>query len=57
MADARDLKSRDHKKSCGFESHHRHQFSHTQLETIMASARVPRSDHAMVRIKLVRTSR
>ena len=25
MADAQDLKSWDHKKSCGFESHHRHQ--------------------------------
>ena len=26
MADAQDLKSWDLKKSCGFESHHRHQF-------------------------------
>jgi hypothetical protein len=26
MADAQDLKSWDHKKSCGFESRHRHQF-------------------------------
>ena len=25
MADAQDLKSWDLKKSCGFESHHRHQ--------------------------------
>jgi hypothetical protein len=25
MADAQDLKSWDHKKSCGFKSHHRHQ--------------------------------
>ncbi len=25
MADAQDLKSWDHKKSCGFESRHRHQ--------------------------------
>ena len=27
MADARDLKSRDYKKSCGFKSRHRHQTS------------------------------
>ena len=27
MADAQDLKSWDHKKSCGFESHHRHQYA------------------------------
>ena len=26
MADAQDLKSWDHKKSCGFESRHRHHF-------------------------------
>ena len=27
MADAQDLKSWDLKKSCGFESHHRHHFN------------------------------
>ena len=30
MADAQDLKSWDRKKSCGFESHHRHQLNKTQ---------------------------
>ena len=30
MADAQDLKSWDPKKSCGFESHHRHHFNYDQ---------------------------
>src|SRR5450432_4183745 len=38
MADAQDLKSWDFKKSCGFESHHRHQVAHRkQLATILQS--------------------
>ena len=38
MADARDLKSRDRKTSCGFESHHRHQRAPQYAPSVSSTA-------------------
>jgi hypothetical protein len=55
MADARDLKSRDRKTSCGFESHHRHELNRAEWRVSLNFCGRQRPIHVLTK-KFLRAS-